>query len=227
MKYDAPQVDRLAAEFVLGTLQAAARRRFVRLMTERADVRFAVWRWERHLNGFASGLVPQKPPQRVWRNIRRLINPAQPLRTAFLQRWRGFWLAAHAAAAVVWLAITLVPVPGADRMAIFSGPNAEALWVISADLDRNVLQTEAVNAQAAGADSSFELWVLQAEGPPLSLGLLNIEPGSVEIPLSGELANALGSAASLAISLEPAGGSPTGLPTGPIVYQASLVSIQS
>jgi len=226
LRYDAPQVDRLAAEFVLGTLQSAARRRFETLMTERADVRFAVWRWERHLNGFASGLVPQNPPQRVWRNIRRRIDPAQPAKTAVLQRLRGFWLALPAAAAAAWLAIALVTVPGADRVAVFSGANAEALWVISADLDRSVLQTEAVNARAAAADSSYELWVLQADGPPLSLGLLNIEPGSVEIPLSDELANALGSAAGLAITLEPAGGSPTGLPTGPIVYQASLVSIQ-
>ena len=63
MRYDAAQVEHLAAEYVLGTLQGAARRRFDRLITDRADVRFSVWRWERHLNGFASGLEPHKPPR--------------------------------------------------------------------------------------------------------------------------------------------------------------------
>ena len=36
---------------------------------------------------------------------------------------------------------------------------------------------------------------------------------------------AIEESASLAVSLEPPGGSPTGLPTGPIVYQASLVRL--
>lgn len=225
MRYDAPQVDRLAAEYVLGTLQATARRRFARLITERADVRFAVWRWERLLNGLASGLEPRTPPRHVWKNIRQRINPSQPAKTAFLQRWRGLWLAVPAAAAAAWLAIVLVPVQGPDRMAVFANQNAEALWVISADLDNRVLQTESFNAVAPEDDTSYELWVLPAEGPPLSLGLLQIVAGAVEIPISIQLATALRSAGSLAISLEPAGGSPTGLPTGPVVYQASLVTI--
>ena len=77
MRYDAEQVDFLAAEYVLGTLHGAARRRFDRLMTDRADVRFAVWRWERHLNGFVNGLRPQKPKPHVWKNIRQRIRLTQ------------------------------------------------------------------------------------------------------------------------------------------------------
>ena len=60
MRYDAEQVEYLAAEYVLGTLHGAARRRFDRLITEQANVRFTVWRWERHLNGIASALEPRQ-----------------------------------------------------------------------------------------------------------------------------------------------------------------------
>ena len=225
MRYDAAQVEPLAAEYVLGTLQGPARRRFDRLITDRADVRFTVWRWERHLNGFASGLEPRKPPRRVWKNVRHRIDLSQPAKTAFHGRRRGFLLALPTAIAAAWLAVALLSAPTAERMAVFADQNAEALWVISADLDQGLLQTEAVNAPALASNTSYELWVLPAEGPPLSLGLLPVITGSVETQISAQLVAALAGAGRLAISVEPAGGSPTGLPTGPVVYQASLVTI--
>ena len=225
MRYDAEQVEYLAAEYVLGTLHGPARRRFDRLITDRADVRFTVWRWERHLNGFAGGLEPRKPPRRVWKNVRHRIDLSQPAKTAFHGRWRGFLLALPTAIAAAWLAVALLPAPTAERMAVFADQNADALWVISADLDQGLLQTEAVNAPALASNTSYELWVLPAEGPPLSLGLLPVIAGSVETQISAQLVAALAGAGRLAISIEPVGGSPTGLPTGPVVYQASLVTI--
>ena len=225
MRYDAAQVEYLAAEYVLGTLRGPARRRFDRLITDRADVRFSVWRWERHLNGLASGLEPRKPPRRVWKNIRRRIDQSQPAKTAFRGRWRGFWLTLPTAIVAAWLAVAFLPLPTAERMAVFADQNAEALWVISADLDRGLIQIEAVNAPALASNTSYELWVLPAEGPPLTLGLLPVIAGSVETQISAQVVAALAGAGRLAISVEPAGGSPTGLPTGPVVYQASLVTI--
>lgn len=229
MRYHAAQVEYLAAEYVLGTLHGPARRRFDRLITDRADVRLAVWRWESHLNAFASGLVPRDPPRRVWKNIRERVDLSQPAKTAFVRRWRGLWLAIPTVVAAAWLAIailpTLVPAPTAERMAVFADESAEALWVISADLDKGLIRTKVVNAPALSSGKSYELWILPAEGPPLSLGLLPLAAGSTETPISAPLVTALAGAGRLAISLEPAGGSPTGVPTGPVVYVASLVTI--
>ncbi len=225
MRYDAEQVEYLAAEYVLGTLHGAARRRFDRLITERANVRFAVWRWERHLNGFASGLEPRQPPRHIWRNIHDRLNLSQTAKSTFTQRWRGLWVALPTAVAAAWLAIALLPTPTAERMAVFADQNAEALWVISTDLDERLLQIQAINAPSIADDSDYELWILRADQPPLSLGLLPVVPGSIETQISVQLVAALTTSARLAISLEPAGGSPTGLPTGPVVYQASLVTI--
>ncbi len=225
MRYDAKQIDSLAAEYVLGTMQSPARQRFESVIAERGDVRVAVWRWERHLNGLMVGLEPQRPPRRIWKKIRSRINPVSPARTDARNWWRHFGMALPTAIALAWIAIVLLPAPGVDRMAVFSDQNAAALWIVSADLDNKILQTTSVNAQAAAGNTSYELWVLPAEGPPQSLGLLRIASAAIEIPISDQLADALEHAGSLAISLEPAGGSPTGLPTGPIVYQASLVSI--
>ena len=225
MRYDAAQVEYLAAEYVLGALHGPARRRFDRLITDRSDIRFTVWRWERQLNEFASALEPRKPPRHVCKNIRHRINLSQSAKPATPRRWRGLWLALPSAIAAAWLAIALFPTPIVERIAIFADQNAEVLWVISADLDQGILEAEALSAPALAGNSSHELWILRAEEPPLSLGLLPLNVGSVETPISARLVTALAVAVRLAISVEPAGGSPTGLPTGPVVYQASLVTI--
>ncbi|MDX1405366.1 MAG: anti-sigma factor [Woeseiaceae bacterium] len=226
MRYNEQQIDSLAAEYVLGTLQGAARRRFDRLMAERADARFAVWRWERELNGLASALRPRAPRGRVWQNISRRIEASKPLRPSILERWRGWWLAVPAAAVAALLAIAILPTTAIERAAIFADQDATAIWVVSADLDNGLLRTEVINAPESSPENSFELWILRDNNlPPLSLGLLPLAPGQVESRLSAELLAALAGASRLAISLEPAGGSPTGLPTGPVLYQATLVPI--
>lgn len=225
MRFDAAQIDCLAAEYVLGTLHGASRRRFDRLIAEKADVRFVVWEWERYLNDLALGVVPKRPPQNVWRNISdRIGYSARPKRGVF-ERWRGFWIALPTAAAVAWLTLSVFPPVVQDRVAVFADQAVATMWVISADFDTGRLQTETVNAPTIAPDSSYELWILRGNEPPLSLGLLSLNPGSIETTISPDLIAALSTSGQLAISLEPAGGSPTGLPTGPVVYQAALVTI--
>lgn len=225
MRYDAAQVDQLAAEYVLGTLDGPARLRMQRLITDRADVRFAVWRWERSLNDLALGVKPARPPRRVWKGIRSRIDPARSGKAGTRWSWRGFWVALPTAIAAAWLAVVLLPTPDAGRMAVIADQNAQALWVVSADLAQGILRTQGVNIPDIDPANSFELWLLPDEGPPLSLGLLPLDDGAIETQIPDQLLAALTAASRLAISLEPAGGSPTGQPTGPVLYQASLVSI--
>ncbi len=225
MRYNPEQVDSLAAEYVLGTLHGSARQRFERLITERGDVRFAVWSWERHLNAIACGLKPRKPSRHVWKNILRRIDSSTREKTGVLTSWRGLWYALPTAIAAAWLAITLLPAPSADRIAVFADQNAQTMWVISADLDNGILKTEAVNVPLPASGTIYQLWVLPPYGTPLSLGLLPIDAGQIEMQLTTQLLAAIANSGAVAISLEPPGGSPTGLPTGPVVYQASLITI--
>jgi anti-sigma-K factor RskA len=228
MRFNPAQIDSLAAEYVLGTLHGSGRQRFEQLLTERGDIRQAVWRWERSLNQIACGLKPCSPPRRVWKEIRTRIDATRPAARRRLSWWRSLWLGIPTAAASAWLAVAFLsgpPVSQVEQVAVFSDQNADALWIVSADLELGVIRAEAVSAVAMTADTSFELWVLQADGPPLSLGLLPAYPGTTDTPVSRELASVLAGAGRLAISVEPAGGSPTGLPTGPVVYQASLLKI--
>ena len=109
---------------------------------------------------------------------------------------------------------------------MFSGEQAQPLWVVSADVERGRLSIRPVNATAPAADKSYELWLLPAGGAaPRSMGLLPTGTTSVDTALPESLQALLSSAQGLAISLEPAGGSPTGAPTGPVVHQAAILQI--
>jgi anti-sigma-K factor RskA len=67
--------------------------------------------------------------------------------------------------------------------------------------------------------------VVPGEGAPLSLGVIRTGGGTLQIQLTEALRTALLTSRTLAISLEPAGGSPTGAPTGPILHVAKLYEI--
>ena len=60
-----------------------------------------------------------------------------------------------------------------------------------------------------------QLWVIGGDGVPHSLGLLAARP-TVLAPRGADRGR-IAPGATLAISIEPLGGSPTGLPTGPVV----------
>ena len=67
MNYDRPELlDRLAAEYVLGTLRGRARKRFDRLQRELPAARGAVAVWEAQLNRLSSVVPATAPPGRVW-----------------------------------------------------------------------------------------------------------------------------------------------------------------
>ena len=86
-------IDRLAAEYVLGTLRGPARQRFSRWLSDRdaashVPVREAVRRWEDRLVHLVDGVSPVDPAPRVWREIARRTTGAAPQgRTSSVRNW--------------------------------------------------------------------------------------------------------------------------------------------
>jgi anti-sigma-K factor RskA len=72
--------------------------------------------------------------------------------------------------------------------------------------------------------SDFELWVIEGQQPPVSLGIIP-QGASVRMPVTEVLRAKMASGAVFAISVEPAGGSTTGAPTGPVVAAGDLKAI--
>jgi anti-sigma-K factor RskA len=236
MDYGNPTLaDRLAAEYVLGTLRGPARRRFEALLPAHPALRAAVRAWEDRLVLLAASEEGVEPPEQVWRGIRaRLFGAASATAVSEARGWRvlAWWRALAGAGFVATLALVLVlnqepaaqppvvvllqanPDVAQAAQAVFG---TQAAFVASVSADGRALVLRPLAALPAPAQKALELWAVPAQGSPRSLGLVRAgEPTTV---LRTQLL--LGTAA-FAVSVEPEGGSPTGAPTGPIVSLGSL-----
>lgn len=228
MDYGRPALaERLACEYVLGTLRGPARRRFEALRPAHPVIDRAVRDWERRLTPLATGVKPVAPRAEVWRRLeRRLFGEA----AAPLPWWRrlGLWqgLSAAALAGVVGLGVLVAQPPAvqppvvvvlAANPAVAGQGLAPARFVASLTPDGRALVLKPVDLPALGADRALELWALPGQGAPRSLGLVNAKDGARVLR-----AGLLEGTAGFAVSLEPAGGSTTGAPTGPILSVGHL-----
>jgi anti-sigma-K factor RskA len=210
-----------AAEYVLGLLGAAERRRVEQRLSREPAFASEVAFWEHRLGGLADAVAPVSPPQATWSRIEAAI-PTAPRRASVWQSvsfWRGFaiasaTLAAASIAALVY--IGLVPAARAPLMATLSGNAGQPNFVaaVTASGDSLVIVPAALLTNDPRA---FELWLIPTgETRPRSLGL--VQPGQpIKLEIPPDLAGRLTPDATLAVSLEPPGGSPTGQPTGPVI----------
>ena len=231
-------VDKLAAEYVLGTLKGGARRRFESLLRRHDGLRLAVAEWQDRLHPLAELAPPVPPPAASWQAIEaRLGLSGKPQRQRSfwfelredISFWRGLGMFSTAAALILTsLLLTRqqqpLPAPApASYIAMLSNDQAQPIAVVTGDAPGGRLTVKLVAPQSIAADKSLELWAVPKEGPPRSLGLLAAD-GSVSLPLP---ANATPqSIPLLAVTLEPKGGSPNpNGPTGPIVFKGAWVRI--
>ena len=250
MKYrDKPElIERLTAEYVLGTLHGGARRRFAAWLTDDAALRRTVTEWDARLNPMVAAVTPVPPPPRVWDRVAAGIAP-KPLAPVAHARfwdslafWRSFGLAASgvAAALAVFIGVrppqvvervqivertvekpvrvsdganpwqpsyvaTLKDRDGKTMLMLYVGRNSDELWV-------------KYEADSMPKDASLELWGLDSAGQPKSLGLIKSN-GSNMLKLPAMADASVASFRKMAVSMEPMGGSKTGTPTGPVMYQ--------
>jgi anti-sigma-K factor RskA len=223
MRYDDPTLrDRLAGEYVLGTMPSRARRRFERLMRDDATLTALVGAWESRLAPLDEATEPVAPPERVWRAIDRRVEPvtAPRRRVGGLWFWRGLAGGALAACAALALYITLAPAPPAPTVvAVLADDRGQLSWIALRRPGSVEIGIAPIRDLTPDPHHSFQLWGL-AGGTPKPLGLLGTAPGK---PLMVSAADVPAPGGALAISREPPGGSPTGTPTGPVLYQGKVL----
>jgi len=222
MKHDDPQlIDALAAEYVLGTLRGRARARFERWRSASQSIDAAIRGWEERFIHMAFATPSVQPPSSVWAGIDRRVRTLEGRERAGSQ-----WLAFAAVVAFVILAgvgVLLWRGERAQRLhtyATIAQTSGTALWRVEVSADYQHLRAVALASYAKRPDRALELWALPEGKAPVSLGLLP-EQGGIERRLNSQQASALRIAAHVAVSLEPTGGSPTGAPTGPVLFVAS------
>jgi anti-sigma-K factor RskA len=218
--------DALAAEYVLGTLRGAARRRFERAMRDDAALRTRVQAWQERLAPLDAATQPVEPPARVWRSVEARIGARRSTRAGWwvsVRFWRGAALAGFLLAGVLAASLgVLLPRQPPMMVVVMSDQSAQPAMTVSwrmNDPGRKRLRIRVIGHAEMAPDTAWELWALPREGgAPVSLGLITThETQSVMLP--PQLARLVNAAEGMAMSVEPKGGSPTGLPTGPVLYK--------
>lgn len=224
MNYQTPTLRRaLAADYAIGLMPPAARRRFEQLLLEDAALRVELAQWQESLASLTDSLPEQPVPDRVWQGITARIEPQElhvPGKRPF---WN--WLRVTVAVCSLVIAVTLGVIYNRDDArysATLVGADAQPALRVRAH--ENYLQVEPLTLAAIDPGRSLELWAIPADGKPISLGVIPAG-GKGKVELNDEQKALIGKPIALAVSLEPKGGSPTGQPTGPVMYQGALATL--
>lgn len=237
-----------AAEYVLGTLPADEHAAFRREMDSEADLPALVLAWQARLSPLAEAVPPVAPSDGLWRSILAALpgagETASPATTPSaggevvawpasaemtrLRRSRSIWrggavaLAALAAALAVYIAAARPEgsLAGQDLVAVVNRSGDLPALLVRVDQRAGLVQIRTLAAEAP-ADHSLELWSVAGGAPPRSLGLVG-SGGLTRAALPAGNRRALEGTV-IAVSVEPAGGSRTGGPTGPVIYTGKLV----
>lgn len=224
MNYQTPSLRRaLAADYAIGLMPSAARRRFEQLLLEDAALRVELAQWQQSLASLTEALPEQPVPDRVWKGITARIDP----QVLHLPHKRPFWnwLRATAAIATLVIAVTIGMIYTHDDVRYSATlASADARPALRVQAHADYLQVEPLALAAITPQQSLELWAIPADGKPVSLGVIPAG-GKGKVELSDAQKALIGKPIALAVSLEPKGGSPTGQPTGPVLYQGALAAL--
>lgn len=232
-----PNLDGLAADYVLGQLDPADRAAVAARLAREADLAAAVAAWERRLAPLSELTRSIPPATRLFDAIERRIATGGASGEAAgdakvvdlakrLRRWRGVAGLTGAVAASLAIVLALREAQRSERpdtlVAVLQKDAASPAFILTVDLATNVFTVRSI-APAPQSDKSYELWLVSDKFPaPKSLGLVGRDTFDTGTGLAG-VEPAVVSNATFAVSVEPNGGSPTGLPTGPVVYAGKLV----
>ncbi len=246
-------VEQLAASYALGTLRGGARRRFETLARNHAEVRAQALIWQGRMSAVAE-LQPQAAPSPVvWKRIENLISAGKEAKSmqaarAPVMRDKGWWgslnlwrglssMGVGVAAVALMVGVNLNSInaklggevqeltaklsatPEIQYVAVLADDKAAASMLVTFDPKSQKLTLKRVGGFQESPDKSLQLWALPPTGGPKSLGVLGGD-AVIKLTAAGNEVNV----PTLAISLEPKGGVPTGSgPSGPVLFKGALI----
>lgn len=237
-----PDREAAAGEYVLGSSSEPDRIAFEQALAQDRALQAEVYAWQDRLLGLSRHAAPATPSPALWSRLDAAVNASAPTAASpsrqpaparlrwwqQLAPWQG--LSGLAMAAALLMAVLLVGrdprsgVPEPHYLALLQSPvDRSTGWVVEMAANRSV-KLVPVSAMAAPPEGkSLQFWTKpQGAAGPTSLGLVQAAQ-SVSVPLP-PLAGA-GEQQLFEITLEPAGGSPIGRPTGPILYVGRTVAL--
>lgn len=229
MNYQHPELlDRLASEYVLGTLRGGARRRFEQILKRQPSARLAVQLWEERLAPLAESVPPVAPSARVWQAIDSRIAPARAAAPAARRSaWASWWKPALGFAFGVLATVGIVQLAPERFMSLDGLAQREQSLpqsYVGLLLDREGLPTLLVSSTRHGTRATvkslrpvtvppgkvLQVWALPREGAPFPLGTIvpAQPPGSTHFDMPGTSEKLLSNVPKLAVSVEDAPAQP-------------------
>ena len=231
----ADDIDGLAAEYVLGTLDAAERAAMSARRQREPQLDAAISFWERRLAPLNEAIPQVAAPLSTWQKVEARITRAPHSANGSaeiidlkrrLSLWRTSAIAASAIAASFILAVgvrELTPQPKPKNLvAVLQKDAASPAFLVTVNIEDRLMTVQPVAAKRE-AGKSYELWIVHDSlGAPKSLGVID-DASAMQRPTLAAYKRDVIEGATLAVSLEPEGGSPTGAPTGPVVFAGKMI----
>ncbi|BBP45643.1 hypothetical protein THMIRHAS_10160 [Thiosulfatimonas sediminis] len=243
---------RLANDYIMGLMNSRARKNFEKRMSRDASLRTLVQKTEGLWNRLSLTAPEQQPPLKVWVNISQRILQDSPsnitqLRKNFRSvkaptpsnRWLKTWATAASISTIglaIFASVNLAPTTSKQSqqfvqnetpqlLTVLINTQQQAGWLMRYEAQNKRLHVQTLQAEPLDSRRTYELWII-ADGlnQPESLGLMP-EVGEYNLPLNEQQIALLGKVQKFAVSVEPAGGSPTGQPTSSPVYLGEISKI--
>ncbi len=239
----ANRVETLASDYVLGLLNSSEMEAAEAEMLTNSELKAAIAAWQDKLQPLNDTATPVEPSTGLWSRIaadtqplaqatvlpfqrpRNVSNTAQKTQARGWNAWSGAAIGAIAASLIFFAGPRLVNFqslvnfqtqPSRSAVAILLSPeNKPGIMVEIYPGNRTVVVP--LEQVSMPADRSLQVWTLidPAKGP-VSIGLMP-ELQTASLKLDGQAEVHAGQL--YEISLEPRAGSPTGRPTGPVLFK--------
>jgi anti-sigma-K factor RskA len=224
---DNERLDALCGEYLLGSLRRAARKRFERALREEPRIVQRLEHWQGMFTPRYSKMIEAQPSGNVWKRLERELGLARyrmpwHRRAAFWRAWAVTATAALALAIGIQVLRPTPEVPPSLPIARLAGKTDVAQVTALLSRDGRTLELRAARPLVAGPAQSYELWLLPPGGAPISLAVLGSLDARFALPPLQ--VGRLTTGAKLAVSVEPAGGSQTGAPTGPVILVGDITT---
>jgi anti-sigma-K factor RskA len=227
----------LAGEYTLGTLDPSERMSFMRLLAHDSLAVESVKDWQERLVGLAWSLPPMEPPRHLLARIEGTIAGVGTRPIAANDNRLQLWRFASMAAGVVALVaagfalrpgtvpqtsappLVVQPVSFTSGVAALTAGGSTPALIVTHDRRTGKLKVIPVNMPDDQLHS-YELWAIKGSAAPKPMGLIDPKKSTAQVPRMLEQGDV-----TLAVSREPVGGSPTGLPTGPVLFTGKLIDV--
>lgn len=243
MNYAHPELlDKLASEYVLGTLRGRARHRFEQILRTTPAARAAVSAWEDRLGRLAASVAPVRPPERVWQAIDARIGPAPYTRRRsawadWLKPLVGFAFGALLVAGLVLtnpggfvslddVALSRQALPQSYVGLLLDEDGTPTLLASSVRQGRRVT-VKFLRPVAVPAGKVAQLWALPKDGAPFPVGVVTtaLPPKSTTFEMRETSEKLLANVPRLALTFENAAAAPGAAPGRPFVLSGHCVKL--